>query len=143
MPVRKQPVVQPQQGEYLVMSSCRRVENWEGKKPGKYLCMKPKMSTCPTGVRGAIRIMVNGTNIRRSHAVRRSAWTSLGFKVWPALLASLVSYIVQDIKHFIPFIIVECAKRFIPFNIVYCAKRFVPFSLMLSQQSSARQAIGI
>lgn len=72
------------QDAHLVMSSCRLVENWEGKKPGKYLWMNPKMRTCPTGVRGAIRMMVNGTNMRTSQAVRRSAWTSLGFNVWPA-----------------------------------------------------------
>lgn len=59
----------------LVINSCRRLVNCEGKKPGKYFWRKLKMRTCPTGVSGAIRMMANGMNVRRSLAVRRSACT--------------------------------------------------------------------
>ena len=48
-------------------------------------------------------MMVKGTNIKRSHAVRRNAWTSLGFKVWPAPRTSLLTDNVQGVKHIILF----------------------------------------
>ena len=60
---------------HLVMSSCRREVNCEGKKPGKYFWRKLKMRTWPTGVSGAIRMMAKGMKVRRSLAVRRSACT--------------------------------------------------------------------
>ena len=64
-------------------SSCLLDENWVGKKPGKYRCTKPKTSTCPTGVMGAMRMIVKGTNASMSRAVRRSAITSRGFSDAP------------------------------------------------------------
>ena len=60
---------------HLVMSSWRREVNCEGKKPGKYFCRKLKMSTWPTGVSGAIRMIAKGMKVSRSLAVRRSACT--------------------------------------------------------------------
>lgn len=57
------------------MSSWRREVNCEGKKPGKYFWIKLKISTWPTGVSGAIRMIANGMKVSRSLAVLRSACT--------------------------------------------------------------------
>ena len=45
--------------------------------------MKPKMSTCPTGVSGAIRMIANGKNVVISRTVRLRPTTSLCLRVPP------------------------------------------------------------
>mmetsp|Transcript_15860 Transcript_15860/g.25580 ORF Transcript_15860/g.25580 Transcript_15860/m.25580 type:complete len:236 (-) Transcript_15860:181-888(-) len=45
--------------------------------------MKEKISTCPTGVSGMMRMMTNGTNAKMSTVVRRIVWTSRGRSVEP------------------------------------------------------------
>ena len=44
----------------------------------------PKMSTCPSGVSGMMRMMVKGMKASTSRAVRRRASTSRGLSVPPA-----------------------------------------------------------
>ena len=68
---------------YFFISSCLRPENCDGNSAGKYLWMNEKMSTCPTGVSGMMRMMMNGTNVKMSSAVRRMVCTSRGRRVDP------------------------------------------------------------
>jgi hypothetical protein len=73
----------------------------EGKNEGKYVWMNPNTSTCPRGVRGMMRMMVKGTNASKSCAVRRSAETSLGFKVPPVKQAGTLSYLqFYSVQHY-------------------------------------------
>mmetsp|Transcript_6670 Transcript_6670/g.28439 ORF Transcript_6670/g.28439 Transcript_6670/m.28439 type:complete len:319 (-) Transcript_6670:1026-1982(-) len=68
---------------YFFISSCRRPLNCDGNNAGKYRWMKEKISTCPTGVSGMMRMMMNGTKVKMSSVVRRMVCTSRGRKVEP------------------------------------------------------------
>lgn len=74
-----------ERNSHLIMMFWRREVNCEGNKSGKYLCRNPNTSTWPTGVRGMIRIAINGIKVKRSRKVLLRVATSLGFNVPPAM----------------------------------------------------------